>query len=63
MSKTFGKVHIRELMKFPPHELLTGLKNSLTVVWDDGVETDMSSKQIIVNRWALDILNGIPRIR
>lgn len=62
MSKTFGKVHIRELMKFPPHELLTGLKNSLTVVWDDGVETDMSSKEIIVNRWALDILNGIPPI-
>ena len=49
------KVKIRELFKLSPIEVLKGLKTNLTIIWEDGIETEMTSREIIVNRFALAI--------
>lgn len=56
------KVQIRELMKFSPYELLKGLKNDLNILWEDNVVTPIHAKEIIVTRYALDILKDFPNI-
>ena len=56
------KVKIRELFKLSPIEVLKGLKTNLTIIWEDGVETEMTSREIIVNRFALEILDVFPDV-
>lgn len=56
------RIRIRELFNADPIELLHGLKTRLSVIWEDGVETEMSSKEVIVNKYALEILKGLPEV-
>lgn len=52
-------VHIRELLKFSPTELLDGLRTTLVVRWDDGKDLELTSKEIILNRYLLEVLDGV----
>lgn len=55
-------VCVREFLKFTQSELRQGLKTDLNVIYEDGVVIPMTSKEIIVQRYMLDIFKVIDAI-
>lgn len=55
-------IHIRELMKFTPDELLSGLRVNYKVLFDDGNIIELSFRDIIVNRYLFQVLELVPEL-
>ena len=53
---------VRELLKFQSHELLIGLKTSLNILWEDNITTTMTHREIIVQRYILELMVIIPEL-
>lgn len=60
MAKQTG-VHVREFLKIDQSELREGLKTDLNVIYEDGVVIPMTYKEIIVQRYMLDIFKVIDK--
>ena len=55
-------VDIRRLVEFRPEELLNGLKTNLKVKYEDGVELYLTSREVIINRYIMEILALVPEL-
>lgn len=55
-------VNVRELFKFRPEELLEGLKTNLKIVYEDGKALELTSREIILNRYLMEILTLVPEL-
>lgn len=56
-------VSIEKLMEFEPKELLEGLRTNHIVKFQDGVEKQMSSKEIIVQRYIMELWKIVPSLK
>jgi hypothetical protein len=59
MSKV---VPVREFMKFKPKELMSGLKQNHSVLFEDNVVLNLTSREIIVNRYVFGVLELVPEL-
>jgi len=51
-------VRVRDFLQFTPIDLLNGLSQGHNVLFEDGVVTYMTTKEIIVTRYFLDLVSG-----
>lgn len=53
-------VPIREFFKFTPKQVLDGLKKNVNILFEDNVVVKMTSRELILNRYILDLLTLVP---
>lgn len=54
---------VRELFKLNPEKIRDGLKNDLDILFEDDIILHMSYKEIILQRFIMEIYNNLPQIK
>lgn len=55
-------VPVREYLKFSPYEMLIGLKSKQVVLFEDSTLVELTSREMIVNRYVWEIYSVVPSI-